>query len=164
MRLLGGFGIGSHGWKIEITAMVLRLVMGPEGLHDLDGFPGLRPAVLEVATHELGFLPQPACADAKQEAAAAKPIEAGDLLGQEEGVALGHQGNARAELNGAGDPGSPGQGDVGIGEMGIGPGDLAASGREGAGAVDGTAGCSAYQIDSKPSSSAFFAIKAGSMV
>jgi hypothetical protein len=28
----------------------------------------------------------------------------------------------------------------------------------------GTAGCSAYQIDSKPSSSAFLAIKAGSMV
>ena len=110
--------------------------MGPERLHDLNGFPCLRPAVHEVATHEFRFLPQPARANAEQEAAAAKPIEAGDLLGQEEGVALGNQGNARAEFNGAGDPGSPGQGDVGIGEMGISPGDLAAGGGEGAGAVD----------------------------
>src|SRR5262245_8488247 len=89
----------------------------------------------EVTTHEFSFLPHPARANAEQEATAAKPIETGDLLGQKEWIALGNQGNARAEFNGAGDPGSPGQGDVGIGEMGIGPGDLAASGWEGAGAV-----------------------------
>src|SRR5712692_4851876 len=76
IRLLGGFGIGADGWKIEVTAVVLRLVMGPERLHDLDGFPCLRPAVREVATHECGFLPQPTRANAEQEAAAAKQIEA----------------------------------------------------------------------------------------
>jgi len=54
--------------------------------------------VLEVAAHEFGFLPQPARANAEQEAAAAKPIEAGDLLGQEEWIALGNQGNARGEF------------------------------------------------------------------
>src|SRR5919198_866988 len=135
MRLLGGFGKGSDEWKIEIPAMVLRLVMGPERLHDLNGFPCLRPAVLEVATHELGFLAQPARANAEQEAAAAKPIEAGDLFGQQQWVALGNQGNARAEFNGAGDPGRPGQRDVGIGKMGIGPGDGAAGDWEGAVAV-----------------------------
>src|SRR5215470_10048431 len=135
MRLLGGFGIGTDQGKIEILAMVLRLVIGPQRLHDLNGFPGLRPAVYEVTAHEFSFLTQPARANAEQEAAATKPIKAGDLLSQEEWIALGHQGNARAEFNGASDSRSPGQGDVGIGEMGIGPGDLAASGREGAGAV-----------------------------
>jgi hypothetical protein len=44
--------------------------------------------VLEVAPHELGFLPQPAC----------------------------------AKFDGAGHPRRPGQGNVGIGEMRIGPG------------------------------------------
>src|SRR5262245_35408020 len=136
MRLLGGFGIGADKWKIEILAVVLRLVMGPQRLHDLNGFPCLRPAMHEVTTHEFSFLPQPARAYTEQEATVAKPIKAGDLLGQEEWIALGNQGNARAEFNGAGDPGSPGQCDVGIGEMGIGPGDLAASGWEGASAVD----------------------------
>src|SRR5215471_14565194 len=135
MRLLYGFGIGTDQWKIEILTVVLRLVIGPQRLHDLNGFPGLCPAVYEVTAHEFSFLTQPARANAEQEAAATKPIKAGDLLSQEEWIALGHQGNARAEFNGAGDPRSPGQRDIGIGEMGIGPGNLATGGREGAGAV-----------------------------
>src|SRR5262245_36141057 len=81
MRLLSRFGIRSDGWKIEITTVVLRLFTSPERLHDLDGLPCLCPAVLEVATHELGFLPQPARANAEQEASAAKPVEGGDLFG-----------------------------------------------------------------------------------
>src|SRR5688572_25768132 len=91
MRLLYGFGIGSDERKIEIPAMIFRLVMGPERLHDLNGLPCLRPAVHEVATHKLGFLSQPARANAEEEAAAAKSIEAGDLLSQEEGITLGNQ-------------------------------------------------------------------------
>ena len=71
---------------------------------DLDRFARLCPTVREVAPHEFGFLPQPARADAEQEATAAKPIETGNLLGQEERIAFGHQGNARAEFNGPGDP------------------------------------------------------------
>src|SRR4029453_3554997 len=94
MRLLGGFGIRADKRKIEILAVVLRLVMGPQRLHDLNGFPFLRPAVHEVATHEFSFLPQPTRANAKQEAATAKPIEAGDLLGREEWFWPGNQGNA----------------------------------------------------------------------
>src|ERR1700752_2501407 len=103
MRLLGGFGKGPNRWKTKIAAVILRLIMCPERLHHLDSFPRLRPAVLEVATHELGFFPQPARPNPEQAAPAAKAIEAGDLLGQEEWVALGYQGDACAELQGASD-------------------------------------------------------------
>src|SRR5215831_5805282 len=99
MRLLGWLRERADGGKIIILPVVLGLLLGPEGLHRHDGLLGLRPAVREVASHDLRLLFEPACSYAKEKPATGEVIECGDLLGQEERVALWDQTNPCPELD-----------------------------------------------------------------
>ena len=137
VRVLGWLGERLDRREVVVLAVVLGLVLGPKLLHHLDGFSGLGPAMLKVAAHDLGLFPEPAGADAEHEAAPAEQVEAGNLLRQQQRVALRHQRNAGAQLDGAARSGGPGQSDVGVGEVGISPRNLASGGREGAVAVQG---------------------------
>ena len=116
--------------------MVFCLFLGPEFFHDFDGFTGLRPPVVKVAAHQFGLFSEPAGADAELETATAITVKGGNLFGQQQRVALGDQGDAGAQLYLGGDGRRPGQGDIWVGEMGVGPGNLSTGGREGTVAVD----------------------------
>ena len=117
MRFLSRFGIRPDQWKIKVTAVVFRLFLRPQRLHDLDRFPRLRPTMWEVSSHQLGFLPQPARANAEQETAATVEIEGRDLFSQEERIAFRHQRNASAELDRRRHCGGSRQGDIGVRKM-----------------------------------------------
>ena len=54
--------------------------------------------MVEIAAHDRGLFPVPARSDPEQEAAAAEEVERRDLLGQEQGIPLRHQGDPRSEL------------------------------------------------------------------
>ena len=138
--LLGGLGVHIDGREVVVLAVVFGLFLGPEGLEGGHGFAGLGPAVVEVAAHHFGFLAVPAGADAEDEASVAVLVQDGDLLGEDERVAFRHQGDAGAEFDAISDGGGHGEGDVGFGEVAVSPGDFAAGGGEGAGAVDGQDG------------------------
>src|SRR5262249_39532982 len=56
MRLLGRLRERADRGKVIIPPVVLGLLLRPEGLHRPDGLLGLRPAMHEVAPHDLRFL------------------------------------------------------------------------------------------------------------
>ena len=90
--------------------------------------------MVKVAAHYLGLLAVPTGAYAEDEASAAEQVEGGYCLGKDQRVALWDQCDAGAELDGAGRAGGLGERDVGIGEVGISPGDNTVVGAgEGAG-------------------------------
>ena len=128
MRLLRRLRIAPHLGKVVVATVKLPFLFRPEHLHRLHRLPHLRPAMVEVAAQQLRLLPVPPRAHAEQEAAPAQQVERGDLFGQHQRVALRHQGDARAQLDGAGRPGRLRQRDVGIGEMRVRPGNHAVVG------------------------------------
>ena len=136
MRFLRGLRIRAHGREIEEFAMKLGCVLGPERLHHVERFPCLRPPAREIAAKYLDFLFQPPRADAKDEAASAMVIQGGDLLGQEQWITLRHQSDSGCQLQRRRHPRRTCQGDVGVREMRIGPGDGAARGWERARTLD----------------------------
>src|SRR5262245_19184724 len=84
MRLLGRLRERTDGGEIIVPPVILSLLLSPEGLHRHDGLLSLRPAVREVASHDLRLLFEPACSYTKEKPATGEVIERGDLLGQEE--------------------------------------------------------------------------------
>ena len=72
---------------------------------------GVADALGELDAEQLGFLPQPAGADAEEEPPAAEVVEGGNLLGQQDGVAFGDEADAGAELEVGGNRRSPPQRD-----------------------------------------------------
>src|SRR5215470_19586112 len=119
MRLLGRLRERADGGKIIILPVVLGLLLGPEGLHRHDGLLGLRPAVREVASHDLRLLFEPACCYTKEKPATGEVIERGDLLGQEEWVALRDQTNPCPELDRLRHRRGPRQADEGVNQVSI---------------------------------------------
>ena len=110
MGTLDGLGYRLYRREVVVGPVVLGLVLRPELLHGLDGLPGLGPPMVEVAAHDLRFLSEPAGADPEDEAAVGVPVQGGDLLGQQQRVALGHQADAGAQLDRCRYRRRPGQG------------------------------------------------------
>src|SRR5215510_8366927 len=119
MRLLGRLRIRIHGREVVVLAVELRLRLGPELFHGQDRLAHLAPAMVEVAAMELYLLAQSAGSDAEEEPPAAEEIEAGDLLGQNKGVPLRHEDDARAELDAARHAGGTRESHEGVDEVPI---------------------------------------------
>src|SRR5215467_6693833 len=136
MRLLGGLGIGTHRWEIEEFPMKLRGILGPERFHYLERLPRLRPAPRKIAAKYFHFLPQPPCADAKNEAAAAMVIEGSDLFGQMQWVALRYERDAGGQPQRGCYRRGARKGNIRLGKVRVSPGDSAARGRERTGALN----------------------------
>src|SRR5215471_14005580 len=117
MRLLGRLRERADRGKVIVPPVVLGLLLGPEGLHRQDGLLRLRPAVREVASHDLRLLFEPACSYPKEKPTTGEVIERGDLLGQEERVALRDQTNPRTELERLRHRRGPRQPDEGINQV-----------------------------------------------
>src|SRR6266853_6769000 len=98
MRLLHRPWEGAHERKVIVSAVIFSRLIDPEGLHGLNGLPRLRPAVGEIASHNLRLFFVPAGADAKEKPALGEVIQCGDFVRQQERIALWDQRNAGAEL------------------------------------------------------------------
>src|SRR5215510_1320964 len=140
MRLLRGLWIRAHRREIEEFAMKLRCVLGPECLHHVKRFPRLRPPAREIAAKYLDFFFKPPRAYAKDEAASAMEIQGGNLLGQKQRITLGYQRDSGCQLQGRRYPRRTREGNIGLREMRISPGDCAARGWEGTRAFDRNGG------------------------
>ncbi len=90
--------------------MELSLVLGPQGLHAQDVVAGDGPPVLECHPVVSGLLAVPSEADAEDYPAPAQVVERGQLLGQDDGVVLGHQHHPGAEEDPPGGRSCRGQG------------------------------------------------------
>ena len=123
MWLLRGLRIGPDGREVVVLAVELRLALRPQLLHGQDRFPRLRPAVVEIAAHDLRLLSQPPGANAEEEAPAAEEIEGRDFLGQEQRMSLGNEHDPRPELDAARGARGAREGDEGIDEVRVGLGD-----------------------------------------
>ena len=99
MRLLGRLGKALDRGKVIIPAVIFGLVRSPQLFHGQDRIPGLGPAVRKVSAHDLTLFFLPAGANAKQETSARIVIQRGDLLGQQQRVALRHEANPGAQLD-----------------------------------------------------------------
>ena len=137
MGLLGRFGITIDGREVVVAAVKFCLLLGPQRLQRHHGFPGLSPAVVEVAAHERGLLPVPPGANAKNKAPMAVQVQHGNLFGENQRIAFGHECDPGGQLDPTGDGSGHGQGNIRLREVAIGPGNLTARGGEGAGAIDG---------------------------
>src|SRR5215467_15825038 len=110
---------GAHEWEVVVGAVILSRLIGPECLHGLNGLPRLRPAVGEIASHNLRLFFIPASADTKEKPALGEVVQRRDLLRQQERIALRDQRNAGAELERRRHCRGPGQGYEGIHESAI---------------------------------------------
>ena len=97
MRLLHRLGIGPDRVEVDELAVELRLVFRPDLLHGEDALAEQAPALLEVGPVVFHLLPVPAPADPEDEAPPRQQVEAGNLLGEGDGVALDHQADPRRE-------------------------------------------------------------------
>ena len=99
MRLLRGLGPGPNLLEVDELAVVLRLVVAPDCLHRLDALAQAFPPSREVGAVIFHFLAVPAATDAEDHSSVRKRIEAGDLLGERNDVALDDQADAAADLD-----------------------------------------------------------------
>ena len=132
--LLDGLGVAAQDGEVVELAVELGALFRPKLLHHEAGFKGLRPRPADVAAHDGGLFLVPAGADAVDEAAAAVTVEGGDLLGEEQGVALGHEQDTGAKLDMGGRRRRQGHGHDRVHEAGHLP---AGKDRRVAGALDG---------------------------
>src|SRR6266481_2094150 len=72
VRLLRRLRVGADRREVVVRAVEFGLGFGPQLLHGEDRLSGLRPAVVEIAAHDLRLLPQPARTDAEEEPPAAE--------------------------------------------------------------------------------------------
>ena len=114
VRLLHRLGRRVDGREVDMPAVELAGFVSPQLFHGGDGFAGVADTLGEFDAEQLGFLPEPAGADAEEETSVAEIVEGGDLLGQQDGVALRHQADARAQLERRGYRRGPAQRDEGI--------------------------------------------------
>ena len=125
---MGRFGVDPDLGEIVVAAVVFGLVFGPHLFHGLDGFTSLGPAVVEVAAHDLGLLPQPAGADTKDEPSARVEVQRSDLLGLDQGVVLWYQADAGAQHDLVSGSRGDGQTDEWVGHVAHGRWDAAVGG------------------------------------
>ena len=114
MGLLRRLGRRIDRRKVHILAVKLPGFVSPQRLHGQHRLPRVAHPLGELDAEQLRFLPQPAGADAEQKPPAAEVVQGGDFLGQQNGVALRHQADARAELQRAGNRRGPPQRHKGI--------------------------------------------------
>ena len=114
MGPLRRLGRGVDGREVHILAVKLAGFVSPQRLHRQHRLPGVGGPLGEFNAEQLRFLPQPAGADAEQEAPAAEVVQGGDFLGQQDGVALRHQADARTQFERAGDRRGPPQRHKGV--------------------------------------------------
>ena len=91
-------GHDQSGSKLDVLAVVLGLVLGPDLLHRQHLLAQLAEPRLVLGAVVLHLLAVPAGADPEQEAAARERIEARHLLRQDDGVALDDETDAGAHL------------------------------------------------------------------
>ena len=115
-RLLDGPGPQGHAVDVEVLAVVVDVVLGPQAAHERHRLveqagPGraLDPEG-PVLGRDRG--PEP---HARQQPPARQAVEAGQLLGQHHGIAAGHHEHAGAQLELAGAAGGHGQGHERVG-------------------------------------------------
>ena len=135
--LLDGLGVAAQQGEVVELAVELGALLRPQLLQHEAGFEGLRPRPADVAAHDGGLFLVPAGADAEDEAPAAVAVEGGDLLGEEQRVALGHEQDARPDSDVGGRRRRQGHGNDRVHEAGHLP---AGEDRRIAGALDGRDG------------------------
>src|SRR5438067_12439998 len=99
MGFLDRFGVRLDRREVDKVPMKFGLVLRPQGLHGQHRLARDAPAPWEVSAKNLGFLFEPASADAKDEASAGNLIQGGDFLGRMQWVTLWHQADTRAEFD-----------------------------------------------------------------
>src|SRR5207249_2548322 len=87
-----------EGREAHEVALERRLVLGPDALHGEHALAQHAPALLEVGAVVLHLLGVPPAADAEEDAPAREEVQAGDLLGGGDRVALDEQADPRADL------------------------------------------------------------------
>ena len=93
-----GLGPLLHLVEVDELAVILGLFLGPDRLHRLDAFARQLVAAGEDSAVVLDLVLVPAVADAEQEAAVGQLVDRRDDLGGDDGIALGEQGDAGADL------------------------------------------------------------------
>ena len=97
MGLLDGLRPGPDRVEVDVLAVVLGLVLGPDRLHRLRPLAHEREPPPRVGAVVLHLLLVPAGADPEQEAAAGEAVEARDLLRGHDRVALDDQADPGAD-------------------------------------------------------------------
>src|SRR6478672_3868658 len=95
--LLRRLGPGPDGVEVDVAAVVLGLVVGPDLAHRLHALVHDRPAGRWVDAVVGNLLWDPAGADAEQHASVREEVEAGDRLRRRDRLPLGHQAHAGPE-------------------------------------------------------------------
>src|SRR5207253_7131762 len=110
VRLLHRLRPRPEGLEAHEVALEGRFVLGPDALHGEHALAQHAPALLEVGAVVLHLLGVPPAADAEEDAPAREEVEARDLLGGGDRVALDEQADPRADLEGGGHGGRRRQG------------------------------------------------------
>src|SRR5438094_4462336 len=98
VRLLHRLRPRPEGLEAHEVALEGRLVLGPDVLHGEHALAQHAPALLEVGAVVLHLLGVPPAADAEEDAPAREEVEARDLLGGGDRVALDEETDPRADL------------------------------------------------------------------
>src|SRR5438094_3572434 len=98
VRLLHRLRPRPEGLEAHEAALEGRLVLGPDALHGEHALAQHAPALLEVGAVVLHLLGVPPAADAEEDAPAREEVEARDLLGGGDRVALDEETDSRADL------------------------------------------------------------------
>src|SRR4029434_1304476 len=96
MGLLRWLGKRPHWRKVVERPVIFRFFFAPELFHHQDRFPGLAPPARKVPAHDFRLLLQPAGANAEEKPAVGKTVQSSDLFGEQEGIALRDQTDARS--------------------------------------------------------------------
>jgi hypothetical protein len=148
--------------KFNHLAVKFRLLLGPQRLHRQDALAYQLEAGVIAGAVVFHLLDVPAAADSELEAPARQTVEAGDLLGGDDRVALGNEADADAEAQFLRDRSGERQCDERVVRVGIARRQLATPG-DGLLRLTGTWVCSGTNSDSKPRSSSARANSAMSM-
>ena len=114
MGLLRRLGKRPHRWKVVECPVIFRFFFGPKLFHRQVRFSGLAPPVRKVPAHDLRLLLQPAGANAEENPAVGKIVQGGNLFGEQQGIALRDQTDARPQLERRGDGRGPRQSHKGV--------------------------------------------------
>ena len=114
MRLLHGARPREDRLEVDLFAVVLGALVGPDRLHRLDAFAHQAEAAIEIRAVVLHLLAVPAAADPEQEATVRDAIEACHFLREGERIALDDERDAGAELQRPGRRGRCREADEGV--------------------------------------------------
>ena len=112
--LLHRLWVRPHGAEVDQVAVVLGSVVGPDGLHRFDLLPEQLPAGPEVGAVVGHLLAIPSGSDPEDESSVGGEVQAGDLFGRVDGVALDDQADACGDTQRLAGHGGDGERDEGI--------------------------------------------------